>query len=156
MNTTHRPKPAHRKWRAFAAALALAIAAILTAGLGDAAIAVAKPPTSEDIARCDREKADYAAKWAAAWSLSNGRPAEEAPPPPIPYECGPVPDDPPTVVVPTGPEAPPVNIPDLLPGDGDGATPTTPIALHSSPFPFILPCRSSDVCPSVFDLVPAI
>lgn len=37
--------------------------------------------------RCARETAAYNSAWAQSWAASNGKPANQAPPPPVPYVC---------------------------------------------------------------------
>lgn len=90
-----------------------AITALVSLSVGGVSPAVAKPPSPADIARCEAETAAYNASWANGWAAANGRPASEAPPPPTPYQCGPVPDDPTPVEVPDAPEAPEIAIPEL-------------------------------------------
>lgn len=94
----------------------VAAAAMLSLSVGGVPTALAKEPRAEDIARCGRETAAYNAAWANTWAAANNKPASQAPPPPVPYKCGPVPDDAPPPTVPNAPNAPEINILKLLTG----------------------------------------
>lgn len=51
--------------------------------------------------RCARETAAYNSAWAQGWAQQNGRPASEAPPPPVPYVCHDPGTQTPTTTMPT-------------------------------------------------------
>ncbi|PZT89535.1 MAG: hypothetical protein DI630_32040 [Gordonia sp. (in: high G+C Gram-positive bacteria)] len=102
----------------------------------------ADPASAETPAeRCARETAAYNSAWAQTWAASNGRPASEAPPPPVPYVChdpGPTTtttSQPPVVTAPTVPsdtnvpEGPGPNMGAHAPTDipPPGSTPIVPI-----------------------------
>lgn len=98
---------------------AVAAATLFTLTVGGVPQTLAKEPTAEDIARCEAETAAYNNTWAQGWARHNNRPASEAPPP-VPYKCGPVPDNPApqdTPDVPDAPDAPTINIPDIADRD---------------------------------------
>ncbi|MGW8932582.1 DUF6973 domain-containing protein [Gordonia terrae] len=96
----------------------------------------------------------YNSAWAQTWAASNGRPASEAPPPPVPYVChdpGPTTtttSQPPVVTAPTVPsdtnvpEGPGPNVGAHAPTDipPPGSTPIVPIPGQRAPSP----TRSSD------------
>lgn len=49
---------------------------------------VTSPASAETPAeRCARETATYNNAWAQSWAASTGKPADQAPPPPVPYTC---------------------------------------------------------------------
>ncbi|MDY6810865.1 MAG: hypothetical protein SW127_17920 [Actinomycetota bacterium] len=125
-----------------------ATTAVVLAGIAVLATLVvpADPASAETPAeRCARETATYNSAWAQTWAASNGRPASEAPPPPVPYVChdpGPTTtttSKPPVVTAPTVPSD--TNVPEA-PGPNMGAHAPTDI-----PAPGETPIV--DVAPSV-------
>lgn len=108
------PAPLIRAYRRLIAVIMTVVLAVT--GVASAPHAVAKPPSPADIARCEAETAAYNAAWANGWAATNNKPVSQAPPPPVPYKCGPVPDDPvvdDTPALPDKPDAPAINIPQL-------------------------------------------
>ncbi len=103
-------------WAAVALLSAALMAAAGLALLGGSASA--ETPAQ----RCARETATYNAAWAQSWAAANGRPASQAPPPPVPYVCQDPGQQPqttptqPTVTVPT--------LPTTTTPRGQGAEPT--------------------------------
>lgn len=126
----------------------------------------ADPASAETPAeRCARETAAYNSAWAQTWAASNGRPASEAPPPPVPYVCqdpGPTTtttSQPPVVTAPTVPsdtnvpEGPGPNMGAHAPTDipPAGSTPIVPVPTRapeptersgSVPIPFVEPTEA--------------
>lgn len=76
--------PPRRGWMPILAMLvAIAIATISALALISTPTAKAETPAE----RCARETAAYNSAWAQSWAASNGKPADQAPPPPVPYTC---------------------------------------------------------------------
>ncbi|GAA1481497.1 hypothetical protein GCM10009624_19370 [Gordonia sinesedis] len=92
---------------AIAAAMMTTILAMMVTVIATTSTATAETPAE----RCARETAAYNAAWAQSWATANGRPASEAPPPPVPYVCR----DPGTPTSPT--TTPPVVTAPTLPTD---------------------------------------
>ncbi|MCZ4581517.1 hypothetical protein O4158_20995 [Gordonia amicalis] len=63
--------------------VAIGIATISALALTSTPTASAETPAE----RCARETAAYNSAWAQSWAASNGKPASQAPPPPVPYVC---------------------------------------------------------------------
>lgn len=67
------------------------LAVLLAIGIATmSALALISTPTASaetPAERCARETAAYNSAWAQSWAASNGKPASQAPPPPVPYTC---------------------------------------------------------------------
>ncbi|MDV6314604.1 hypothetical protein R3Q15_22490 [Gordonia amicalis] len=127
----------HRGVLAAVMVVAVSVLAVLASLVLPADPASAETPAE----RCVRETAAYNSAWAQTWAASNGRPASEAPPPPVPYVChdpGPTTtttSQPPVVTAPTVPsdtnvpEGPGPNMGAHAPTDipPPGSTPIVPI-----------------------------
>nr|WP_156524222.1 hypothetical protein [Gordonia sp. LAM0048] len=75
---------ARRGWMPILAVLvAIGITTISALALITVPTASAETPAE----RCARETAAYNSAWAQSWAASNGKPASQAPPPPVPYTC---------------------------------------------------------------------
>ncbi|GAC83973.1 hypothetical protein GP2_017_00010, partial [Gordonia paraffinivorans NBRC 108238] len=78
---THQPQSG---WMSILAVLvAIGIATVSALVLISTPSANAETPAE----RCARETAAYNSAWAQSWAASNGKPADQAPPPPVPYVC---------------------------------------------------------------------
>lgn len=83
--------------RRLCAVIGVAVTLILGMGVVCSPPAHAKEPTAEDIARCEREKAAREAWWENTYRQTHPGHVGPVPPNPVPYVCGPVPDDPPAL-----------------------------------------------------------
>lgn len=96
-----RPSDRRDEWcercRRLCAVIGVAVTLILGMGVMCSPSAHAKEPTAEDIARCEREKAAREAWWENTYRQTHPGHVGPVPPNPVPYVCGPVPDDPPAL-----------------------------------------------------------
>ncbi|MCD2147543.1 hypothetical protein [Gordonia paraffinivorans] len=67
----------------------LAVLVVAANAMVSALVVISAPTASAETPaeRCARETAAYNSAWAQSWAASNGKPADQAPPPPVPYVC---------------------------------------------------------------------
>lgn len=76
-----------RAWRTRTSVLGVLTTVGATAVSTLALIGPAPASAETPAERCARETATYNSAWAQSWAASNGKPADLAPPPPVPYVC---------------------------------------------------------------------